>query len=463
MKPRRWSLRGRLLAIAGLCSALSWLAGGAAIYVVVQREDALLFDERLQDFAQTVLVFADHELQEIAALGHDEPTHMDTDGTTTGRYWYRIWSPDGRVLLTSQNVPAGAPPAAAHAPGLATVKIDGQPWRVATTGGNAAQRYRIQAAEPLAQRRLLSDIFGDYLLYGTLLSAAALTLMSLMLTRLALRPLQRSTAEIASRGPGDLRPLPAGHEPEELAPVLQAVNQLMQRVDVALRSERQFVSAAAHELRTPLAGVRAQAQLAAHPRSSEAQRSAALQSVIGGVDHAAYLVGQMLDLARSDALAGDPARLGSEREAVDIQALLQALMGELGPLAAERGMSVEQRLDMPQLSGSAFGMRLILRNLLANALAYADPGRPVVVGTRAEAGHSVLWVADGGPGIAPEERERVFERFHRGRGNASSTQPGCGLGLSIVKALADAHGARVRLGDAPGGGLLAEVVFPQVG
>jgi signal transduction histidine kinase len=269
--------------------------------------------------------------------------------------------------------------------------------------------------------------------------------------------LQRSTEAIASRGPGDLRPLPAGHEPQELAPVLQAVNQLLQRVDVALRSERQFVSAAAHELRTPLAGVRAQAQLAAHSRSSPAERGAALQSVIGGVDHAAYLVGQMLDLARSDALAGDPARVGSERETVDVKALLQTLMGELAPLAAERGLRVEQRIEVPCLSGSAFGIRLILRNLLANALAYADPGSPVVVGTRAVGGHTVLWVADGGPGIAPDERLRAFERFHRGRGN---TQPGCGLGLSIVKALAEAHGAPVRLGDAPGGGLLAEVTFP---
>ncbi|CAD5366360.1 putative Histidine kinase [Rubrivivax sp. A210] len=453
----RWSLRGRLLGIAATCCALSWLAGGAAIYVVVEREDALLFDERLKDVAQTVLVFADHELMEIAALGGSIPAYIDTDATAGGRYWYRIWSGEGRLILSSHNVPAGATAAPANASGLATLALDGQAYRIATVVG-PTQKFSIQAGEPISRRRLLADVFSGYLLYGVLLSAAALALMSLLLTRLALRPLQCTTDEIASRGPGDLRPVPRGREPLELAPVLQAVNQLMHRVDVALRSERQFVSAAAHELRTPLSGMRAQAQLAAHPRTSTGDRNQALQAVQDSVDHAAHLVSQLLDLARSDALAGDPVRLASERETVELRTLVEAVMGELGPQAAERGVRIELRLALDRLSGSAFGLQLILRNLLANAVAHAAGEGPVFVGTRlTDDGHAVLWVADNGPGIPAAERARCFERFHRGKGNAT---PGCGLGLSIVKALADAHDAEVRLGQADSGGLLAEVVFP---
>jgi signal transduction histidine kinase len=111
-----------------------------------------------------------------------------------------------------------------------------------------------------------------------------------------------------------------------------------------------------------------------------------------------------------------------------------------------------------ELSGSDFGVGLILRNLLANAAAHAPPGSTVAVGTRAEAAHTVLWVSDSGPGMAAVQREHLFERFYRAPGN---TAPGCGLGLSIVKALADAHGATVRFKTAPAGGLLAEVAFPN--
>jgi signal transduction histidine kinase len=177
-----------------------------------------------------------------------------------------------------------------------------------------------------------------------------------------------------------------------------------------------------------------------------------------GVDHAAHLVSQLLDLARSDALAGDPARLSGLHQPVAMQPLLERVMGEIAPLAAERGVRLRPQFDVAQIRGSDFGIGLILRNLLANAVAHATLGGTVGVGTRADGTGTVLWVSDDGPGLAAAQRAHLFERFYRDPGNA---HPGCGLGLSIVKALADAHGAEVRLGDARGGGLLAEIAFPN--
>jgi signal transduction histidine kinase len=459
LQTRGWSLRSRLLAIAGVSCVSAWLAGGAAIYYAVQRQDTLLFDARLADIAQTMLDFADDRVNEIAAQGRTTAAHIETEGTTAGHYRYQVWSGDERMLVSSLSA-AQPKPLMPFVPlaetGWATQTIDGEPFRVVSLPGPGG-RYRIQAAEPLSQRLAAADLVDSHLALGLGLSALVLGAMCLLLLRLALRPLHAATDQVARRGPADLRAVALEGQPAELAPLLAAINQLLQRLDTALRSERDFVAAAAHELRTPLAGLRAQAQLAAHPRSGPQERHDALQAVQDGVDHAAHLVAQLLDLARSDALAGNPTQIASERREVDIVRVFEWLLGELGPLAAERDLRLTQRFEVSRLTGSEFGIGLILRNLLANAVSHAPRGGEVALGTRADGDRTVLWVHDSGPGIAGAERERVFERFFRGR---DIGHPGCGLGLSIVKALADAHGANVTLGDAALGGLAVEVAFP---
>jgi signal transduction histidine kinase len=263
---------------------------------------------------------------------------------------------------------------------------------------------------------------------------------------------------LGERGPDDLRAIDLRNLPVELAPLLAATNRMMQRVDVALRSEREFVAAAAHELRTPLAGLRAQAELAAHPRTDAPARAEALRAVQDGVDHAAHLVGQLLDLARSDALAGDAQREALARQPVDLRELLAQLMPELGPPLAERDVQLRQALEVPVIDGSAVALALILRNLLANAVAHARPGGVVSIATRRQAGCTVLVVEDDGPGVPEAERARLCERFYRGRNPAA---PGCGLGLAIVKALADAHGATIAFDRASLGGLAVRLSFPS--
>jgi signal transduction histidine kinase len=281
--------------------------------------------------------------------------------------------------------------------------------------------------------------------------------MGALLVRLAFKPVEHAVVELDRRGPLDLRDLKHGPMPVEFEPMLGAINRLMARVGVAMRSERNFVSAAAHELRTPLAGVRAQAQLAVHPRASIQERQAALLSVLEGIDHATYLVNQLLDLARSDMLAGDPSRIARERESVALDPLCRSILAELVEESNARHVQLRTYLEVGHIDGSAFGIGLIVRNLVANAIAHTPHGGDVGLGTFRDVDGIVLWVDDSGPGLPASERARVFERFHRGPG---ATRPGCGLGLSIVKAIADAHGARVTLGDSLLGGLAARVTFP---
>jgi signal transduction histidine kinase len=450
------SLRRRMLGAAAVACALSWVAGGLAIYNALHQADAQIFDARLSDIAHTLLAFADHEISEIQAEGGTPPRHIETEGTAQGRYLYQIWSREGRLVLASANAPLDAPLMPLAKLGWDSRLIDGQPHRVFSALASSTL-HLIQAAEPVDQRLSGWDIFNRFMAFGLLASALTVALVTVVLLRMALRPLDAAVDEIAQRGPGDLRALAQRGLPVEFRALVSAVNRLMQRLDVALRSEREFVAAAAHELRTPLAGLRAQAQVAAHTGTSEMDRGQALQQVQIGVDHAAHLVSQLLDLARSDALAGDPVRVSADSGPVDIRAVLAPVMGELGPAAAERGLSFVHRVELPTLWGSELALGLILRNLLANAVAHASAGGQVAIGTRVEGQRAVLWVADSGPGIAPHERERVLERFHRG---TNPTTPGCGLGLSIVKSLCEAHEAELRLGESAWGGLLVEIWFP---
>ena len=253
----------------------AWLAGGAAIYYSAQRQATLLFDARLADIAQTLLEFEDDHVTQLAAEGRATPAHIETEGTSAGHFRYQIWSGDERLLVSSLSAAQPTPlmpfvPLAQTA--WSTQTLRGEPFRVVSLPG-PGQRYRIQAAEPLSMRLSAADLLDRHLAYGLGLSALVLGALCLWLLRLALQPLHAATAHVARRGPADLRAVALEGQPAELAPLLVAINQLLQRLDTAQRSERDFFAAAAHELRTPLAGLRAQAQLAAHPRSGPQARA----------------------------------------------------------------------------------------------------------------------------------------------------------------------------------------------
>lgn len=448
---RRWSLRRRLLWIAAAAAIAAWMLGSAAMYLVLVRNNDVLHDERLRALGETVASFAAHELaetgpaREAGSLAHAEP--IATLGT---RYGFQIWSADGQLLLHSLHTAAAAPAAPLRAAGFSNATIGGQALRI--YGMTSADgRYVIHVSEALEQRDpvvlRLGGLLGALFAASTLLTVAS----SGWLVRRALHAFEHSTRALSGREPQDFTPLADAGAPRELAPMLQAINTLMARVGATLSAEQGFTAVAAHELRTPLAALRMHAQVAARAHDVT-QQHRALQAVVGGVDRLAHLVDQLLSLARLD---GQHA-VGLRREEVDLQILTHDIVAELGPLAAQREIRLDLRLEVRALRGAEFALSMLVRNLLSNAITHTPDGGRVELSSAREGEVLLLRVDDSGPGIAPAERATVFQRFRRG---AAPQGSGAGLGLSIVQSVARLHQATVALLDSPLGGLRVDVRF----
>jgi two-component system sensor histidine kinase QseC len=260
-------------------------------------------------------------------------------------------------------------------------------------------------------------------------------------------------AEIGRRTLRDLSPLPLEPWPRDLHPLARSINRLFARIDRSVQNERRFVDDAAHQLRTPLAAVKLQAQLIAG-EADPAERRAMTSQLVESVDRAADLTERLLTLARLEA------RRGAGEGGGDLRAETVAAMADLAPLAARRGveLSFEGPPSLP--GGDPLLLRLIAANLVENAIHHAPAGSEVAVRLSAEPGVRRLAVLDGGPGIPPAEREKVLERFYRGEG---ASPRGSGLGLSIVEEAVRQLGGRLELADrADGGpGLCARVELPR--
>ncbi|MDP9045455.1 MAG: ATP-binding protein [Pseudomonadota bacterium] len=268
-----------------------------------------------------------------------------------------------------------------------------------------------------------------------------------------MRAVDALAARLQGRDPRDTTRLRIDAPAEQLDPVVDALDGLFQRMGDALASERRFVSVAAHELRIPLAGMRAQAQIAL-AADDPVQSRTALSLLMEGVDRSAALVEQLLDLAQAEALSGT---IHLPRQGVALASAFDAVMIDLGAMADRKEGAISTRFEAPKVDGLHFGVHLILRNLLANAIAYSPVGGRIHVASEVRGADTVLSVDDAGPGIAPQDRERAFQRFDR----IGKTGPeGVGLGLPIVALAAGAQGASVRLLDSPLGGLRVEVCFP---
>jgi len=272
-----------------------------------------------------------------------------------------------------------------------------------------------------------------------------------------LSPLESMSRALGKRRPDAMAPLAERNLPDELKPLAASVNALLARLDAALGAQRRFTADAAHELRTPLAALKLQLDVARRVGDDPA-RVAAYDDLEGGVARASHLVDQLLTLARVE-----PEALAARAGPCDVVALAKDAIVARGALAAQKRVDLGLAREAPAtVRGDAASLAILLSNLVDNALRHApEGGRVDVAVDRGEDGGAVLTVADNGPGIPADERERVFDRFYRGEGTIAT---GSGLGLSIVKRVADAHGATIAL-DAPhqGTGLVVTVRFPPAG
>jgi signal transduction histidine kinase len=262
-----------------------------------------------------------------------------------------------------------------------------------------------------------------------------------------LQPLAAVALEIASRDSDHLVELRPARAPEEVRPLVEAINSLFTRVEQTLESERRFTADAAHELRTPLAALTAQAQVAMQARSA-AEREHAMAQLATSLRRATRLVDQILTLARLDPEDRPPTGR------VDLGGLAEEVCARHGALALEKDIALELNAEPVTVPGDSDMLRILLRNLVDNAIRYTPVGGQVTVAVTREG----LSVTDSGPGIPVEERARVFNRFHR---LAGQDIEGSGLGLSIVARIAERHGAAISLDSgADGRGLKISVRFP---
>ncbi|MBI4996189.1 MAG: sensor histidine kinase N-terminal domain-containing protein [Rhodocyclales bacterium] len=435
----RRRLVGRLLGGVTVC----WLGMMAWGYVDTRHEVNELMDDQLVLDAHTLLAIAAHEADEMKPFS-DEYDYQENEQLKYFRF--QVWVDDGRLVMNS---PA--------TPGVPLTDADGHSNGADADSGGRHWRYYAQWNKDRTVRVIVgqNDHVRDEMVSHTLWQLLLPALLGLpilgawvwLATRHGLRPLDVVAEQIAAREPEHLDAVEPATAPEEIRPLIESINQLFGRVEQAIEAEKRFTADAAHELRTPLAALAAQAQVVLRARDPEESRHAAEQ-LITSSRRAARLIDQLLTLARLDPF--DTAPAGT----VELDWLAAQVCAINGPLAVENGVALELDTVPTTVTGDADMLRILLRNLVDNAIRYTPAGGSVTVSVT----DRVLSVTDTGPGIPVAERERVFDRFHR---LAGQEKEGSGLGLSIVARIAERHRAKIRLADGAGGvGLQVSVEFP---
>ncbi|MGR3376408.1 ATP-binding protein [Salipiger abyssi] len=425
------SIRLRLFLILALATGAIWLSAVLWIETSTRAEVERVLDARLAEAATMVSsLISDHRIEVAHAGGETMQVPMPPAGGYTRQLSCQIWSLDDDALVGRSD---GAPQArltAAEGAGYSQSDVEGEPWRVFTVV-NPALGVRVMVGDSIAVRdRLVRDVIEGLLLPAAVILPLLGGLIWISVAR-GLAPLDRLAAALRARSPSDLSPLPQGPAPREIRPVRRALDTLFARVAAARDTERDFTTYAAHELKTPLAGTRTQAQVLRMAPDAET-RAAALRAIETSVDRTDRLVRQLLELAEID-------RETPENTAADPATLIGETLAELAPLARAREIALDS--DLAPLPGtfrtSPFLLHATLRNLIENAIIASPNGGSVRVTARHAEGALHIGIADDGPGIPEDQRARMTERFVRGPSGSGS-----GLGLSIVaSAVARLNGA----------------------
>src|SRR5258706_9017967 len=445
------SLRAHLLRmLLPPIAALLVLGGLVAYYPTIEPATAA-YDQGLIDVGISLGTYirpadAGYRLELPAAV--DQVLRRDSYDTV----YYRVLGPKGEGIAGDEGLPEPS-----GAIGDTVVAYDasykGQKVRaVALPAQCGAAACRVLVAETTVKRkRLARDILFSTLLPEMLIAFATVIIVWFGVKR-GLAPLARLSEEIKTRSPGDLRPVDAAGTPEEARPLVSALNGLLGEVAQSSRNQQRFLANAAHQLRTPLAGLQAHTELALAKPLPELVR-AELQQVHEATTRTARLANQLLALARAE-----PGARGNAAD-VNLKALAEGEADQWVHQALARDVDLGFELDWAPVEGDVFLLREALANLVHNALEYSQRGGHVTVRTGRREAHSFLEVEDDGPGIPAQERERVLERFYRVPG---TTGTGSGLGLAIVREIAAGHGAAIAIGEgAVGRGCRVAITFPH--
>lgn len=460
------SLKRQLLLWLLLPQLLLWLVGGALAYRMAlsyaQKGIDQSLTQSLRSLARQVKPVGSGLLIDFPRAAQDIIEEDPADRVT-----YMVSSPPGSFVLGNGKLAPPPPellraaPASASEPLLYEVALDGRPMRVALMEvnygeANAPQRLRVQLAKSLAVRqRIGAELVADMLLPLVLLGSVLGLLMFLGIRR-GLAPLKRLAAQLDRRAdahPAAFSPIAMQQAPREVHALANAVNQLLAAVRRSLDQEKRFISDAAHQLRTPLAGLISQTELAL--QEAQQGHSAALLERLGKVQsgalRSAHLVQQLLALARTEA----PVQL----QPLDLGALVREVAREWTPRALAAGVDLGfEGLEQASVQGDATLLREALNNLIDNALRYASQGPAAELTLRLSRTRASvrLEVIDNGPGLGEAELEHLFERFWR----ASEQPGGCGLGLSIVDEIVKRHGGHMAALPLQPHGLCLQMTLP---
>lgn len=348
----------------------------------------------------------------------------------------QIWDRHGNLIESLPDLPAS------HAVPLQPTReplsraYGGFGWRLASSEG---ERYIVQVGQPERPRRATIAETSRALMMPLLIQMPIFLLVVWFAVYRGLLPLNILSRELARRGPESLQPVRSEGLPDELKPLVESLNALLNRLDIASQQQRNFISDAAHELRTPAAALRL--QLDAYRRAdSEEERSETIGQLDAGIRRLSMAIAQLLVFARSEWSQDQDSRVPMSLESVGREALERHL-----PVARHRGIDLGiSQLDAGVLNASPGDVDIVLDNLLGNAINYSASGGRVDLAMSVRDGEVIVDVADDGLGIPVADREAVFRRFYRGLG---SNVEGTGLGLSIVKAICDRYGARIEILD----------------
>ena len=434
--PAPHSLRRRLQWLLLAAISLTALAQVMIVYQTARIEADEIFDYHMEQMAMSLRPGL--RTDGSGGFAHDE--QFD--------FVVQVWTDDG--LRVFQSTERGFLPQRARL-GFSDVLVHGATYRVYTMRSGP---QTIQVAHDLSARRGMAQTLALRTAWPIALVAPLLMLLVWWVVSASLAPVARVRRQVGVRQAEDLTELSEVGLPVEIRPLVHELNLLFGRVRTAFEAQKNFVADAAHELRSPLAALRLQIQGLGRA-SDDATRDLAVTRLVAGIDRATRLVEQLLVLARQQATAGS----GAETERVVLVDIVRA--GLVEAAGSAQGRSIDLGLaeaDESAVAGHADALRILVRNLLDNALKYTPAGGRVEVAVRRAAGGPVvLVVEDSGPGIPQEDRERVIDRFYRVAGTETS---GSGLGLAIVHSVVQRHGATLTLGESSAlGGLRVEVAF----
>lgn len=407
-------------------------------------------DEKLIKFS-VFLKSIDQSVENNSTI-HDKISSYLEQSLPTPHLIFQIWGPNNKVIFIS---PKSSANLFINSPnGFSDIEIKDHDWRVYVTV-DPVTHSKIIVAELYEIRNRLADDIARNNAYILLITYPIFGMLIWLIVGIALRSITRVTNEISNRASTYLEPVDAKNTPVEIKPLVVELNHLFIRLKLAFDRNRRFAADAAHELRTPLAALKTQTQVAIKA-DNENDRHHALSKVLQGVDRSTHVVAQLLTLSRlglEDAL--------NDIKSVDLHTLVTEIVAYLVPVALEKNIEVE--LEAPSthtiVPGNDIALGILVRNVVDNAIRYTPENGEIKIQIIDEAEYITLRVTDSGPGIPLELRERVFERFFRILGTSA---PGSGLGLAIVSQIADLHQAQIILNTPPSGtGLQFDVILPK--